>query len=63
MGGHGFGPHNEKDSRDCLEFAYESGIRHFDTANIYSNGLSEKLLAKVFSKCRKHVFLSSKAGL
>ncbi|GBE82852.1 Putative aryl-alcohol dehydrogenase [Sparassis crispa] len=35
-----------------IKFAYENGIQTFDTANVYSNGLSEQILGKAIKKLR-----------
>ncbi|KAL6308610.1 Aldo/keto reductase [Sparassis latifolia] len=35
-----------------IKFAYENGIQTFDTANVYSNGLSEEILGKAIKKLR-----------
>ena len=43
MGGQGFGPTDLGESRAVLETAFENGITHFDTANIYAKGQSETL--------------------
>jgi len=63
MGGEGFGPHDLSESVKTLEKAYQSGFRHFDTAGFYANGRSEELLAKVFGRVRKRIFISTKGGL
>jgi len=36
----------EKEGLEHIKFAYENGINTFDTANIYSNGESERILGK-----------------
>lgn len=36
----------EEESRKIIRHALDSGINFFDTANIYSNGVSEKILGK-----------------
>jgi len=36
----------EKDGIEHIKFAYDHGIQTFDTANIYSNGVSEIILGK-----------------
>ncbi len=46
-------------SRAVLRLALRSGIRHFDTAPSYGNGLSEQLLASVMQS-REQVLLASK---
>ena len=37
---------NEEDSLPLLEHAFKSGINTWDTADTYSNGVSEKIIAK-----------------
>jgi aryl-alcohol dehydrogenase-like predicted oxidoreductase len=63
MGGEGFGPHDERDSRKVLNAAVENKIRHFDTAGFYAHGKSEKLLQKIIKTDRPEFFISSKGGL
>ncbi|KAI0033127.1 NADP-dependent oxidoreductase domain-containing protein [Vararia minispora EC-137] len=36
----------EKEGIEHIKFAYENGIQTFDTANVYSNGESERILGK-----------------
>ena len=43
-----------------LEFAYSKKINFFDTAEVYENGESEKILGNFIKDKRSHVFLSSK---
>lgn len=45
-----------------LNEAFELGIRHFDTAQFYSDGLANELLQKSFSSRRTDVFIASKVG-
>jgi len=40
----------EKDAIEHIKFAYEAGIQTFDTANVYSNGLSEIVLGNAIKK-------------
>jgi aryl-alcohol dehydrogenase-like predicted oxidoreductase len=51
--------------RDCvrlIEAAFELGVRHFDTANVYGQGDSERYLGEALERHRDRVCLSSKAG-
>lgn len=41
---------DEEKAFEMLNKAYENGIRTFDTANVYSNGISEKILGKWIKK-------------
>jgi len=45
-----------------LSRAFDAGITFFDTADIYSQGESEKLLGRAFRGRRDRVVLASKAG-
>ena len=44
---------DEEDSIQQIKFAYDAGVQTFDTANIYSNGLSEVVLGKAI---KQHCF-------
>ncbi|CAO3630866.1 unnamed protein product [Cunninghamella blakesleeana] len=41
---------NEEESLNIIGKAYEAGINFFDTANLYSNGESERVLGKAIKK-------------
>jgi len=43
--------------------AYENGINFFDTADVYGQGDSERLLGRVFRGDRDKILICSKAGL
>ncbi len=34
----------------CIQFAWDAGINNFDTANVYSNGESERILGVFLKK-------------
>ncbi len=44
------------------ELALDYGINSIDTANVYSNGKSEKIISNVIRKCRDKWFIASKIG-
>lgn len=52
----------EDEGRRILEAAYEAGIRHFDTADVYDHFNVELLVGKTFSSRRDELFLTSKGG-
>lgn len=54
----------EEDARltGAIEAAYESGIRHFDTAGGYGNGHSEEIYGAFLAGKRGEIFLASKAN-
>ncbi|KAI0297735.1 NADP-dependent oxidoreductase domain-containing protein [Russula brevipes] len=48
-----------------IKFAYENGIQTFDTANVYSNGLSETILGKAIKQLnlpREEIVVMTKVG-
>jgi aryl-alcohol dehydrogenase-like predicted oxidoreductase len=45
-----------------LRTAFDAGITFFDTADMYTQGESEKLLGAAFARNRSHVVIASKAG-
>src|SRR6478752_931211 len=47
---------------DLLEFAFDSGITFFDTADMYSQGESESLIGKALRGKRDRIVIASKAG-
>ncbi|KAI9062620.1 aryl-alcohol dehydrogenase [Trametes sanguinea] len=42
----------EDEAVEHIKFAYENGIQTFDTANVYSNGLSEVILGNAIKKLK-----------
>jgi aryl-alcohol dehydrogenase-like predicted oxidoreductase len=53
---------NPADFVSLLTAALDGGINFFDTADIYSQGESEKLIGRAFRRCRDRVVIASKAG-
>lgn len=45
-----------------LRQAFDLGVRHFDTAQFYSDGLANRLLAEAFADVRDQIVLATKAG-
>ncbi|MCP4200530.1 MAG: aldo/keto reductase [bacterium] len=59
----GWSGHDEKQARDALIEAFESGIDHFDTADVYGDGQSERIIGSLWERIpRDRVFLASKVG-
>ena len=50
-------------SRRLLEGVFERGIRHFDTAPVYGQGYSERLLGEFLRGKREQVSVATKFGL
>src|SRR3569832_2654427 len=56
----------EADILEALTAALENGVTHFDTAEGYGDGYSERLLGRFMaadSNQRERIFLASKANL
>jgi aryl-alcohol dehydrogenase-like predicted oxidoreductase len=60
----GWSGSNDQDSLAGLYKAYELGINHWDTADVYGKGHSERLIGKVFNESvkRDEIILATKAG-
>jgi diketogulonate reductase-like aldo/keto reductase len=52
-----------RDAQNILAKAYDEGITHFDTAPVYGNGFSEKILGNFIKKKRSSVTITTKCGL
>lgn len=46
-----------------LRLAYDSGVRHFDTAPMYGHGTSEEVLAAAFRGQRHNISIATKVGI
>ena len=64
FGGRGYwkniGELEQKDANELVNLALDGGINFFDTADIYSEGLSEEMLGKALEKNRKDIILATK---
>ena len=52
-----------KQSIELLRFAFEKGVNFFDTADIYGEGIGEKILGNAFKGIRKKIYITTKAGV
>lgn len=52
----------EKDAKQVIEVSLEKGINWIDTAELYGNGVSEKLIGKVLGKRRKAIIIATKVS-
>ncbi|AEW02998.1 hypothetical protein A4D02_03115 [Niastella koreensis] len=53
----------ESEALQILSAAFEEGITHFDTAPVYGQGYSEKILGKFIKQRRSQVTITTKVGL
>ncbi len=57
-----WGPVKESESMAALERAVEMGVNFFDTADVYGDGRSERLLAKLRKQTSETIHIATKAG-
>jgi aryl-alcohol dehydrogenase-like predicted oxidoreductase len=60
--GASWGSVTEKDSIQLLNAAIDNGINFFDTADVYGDGRSERLIAQVLRDRKEKVYVATKAG-
>ena len=54
------GQTNEADSLSIMDYAYANGINFWDTANVYNQGESERIVGKSLKGRRDRIFLATK---
>lgn len=52
----------EKDAIEALNIAIDNGVNFIDTADVYGDGRSEKIIAKVLKERSEDVYVATKAG-
>ncbi|MCE1251913.1 MAG: aldo/keto reductase [Anaerolineae bacterium] len=57
-----WGQVDDSDSLAALHRALELGVNFFDTADVYGDGRSERLLARLRRESKKEFFVATKAG-
>ena len=57
-----WGPVEEEESLAALRSALDMGVNFFDTADVYGDGLSEKLIAKLRRETSQPIHIATKAG-
>ncbi len=60
--GGSWGNVEDKDSLAALHAALDGGVNFFDTADVYGDGRSERLLAKLRKERKEKFYIASKAG-
>jgi len=59
----GWSGHDDEDARAAMRAAFEAGITHWDTADVYGDGRSEALIGGMWAEVpRDAIFLASKVG-
>ncbi|HOW91011.1 MAG TPA: aldo/keto reductase [Anaerolineaceae bacterium] len=57
-----WGPVQEEESLAALRRALDLGVNFFDTADVYGDGLSERLIAKLRRQTNQPIHVATKAG-
>src|SRR5213078_367207 len=57
-----WGDVDDRESRAALNKALDLGVNFFDTADVYGDGRSERLLADLRSQRKEKFFIATKAG-
>jgi aryl-alcohol dehydrogenase-like predicted oxidoreductase len=57
-----YGEVRDADANDTLRRALDLGINHFDTADVYANGSSERLLSQLLKSHRHEIVIATKGG-
>jgi aryl-alcohol dehydrogenase-like predicted oxidoreductase len=60
--GGSWGDVNDKDSLGALNAALDGGVNFFDTADVYGDGRSERLLARLRKERKEKFYVATKAG-
>src|SRR6187399_2316990 len=60
--GGAWGTVSDEDSRRALAAAVDQGINFFDTADVYGDGRSERLVGELVRQTGGQVYVASKAG-
>jgi len=60
--GGSWGKVSEKDAVAALNKAVDLGVNFFDTADVYGDGRSEKLIAQILKSRKEEIFVATKAG-
>ncbi len=59
----GWSGHDDRAAKDALVAAYRNGITHWDTADAYGDGHSEKLIGEIWDEVpREKIFVATKFG-
>lgn len=62
VGGRWGDPFNEQNAERIISQAIEAGVNFIDTADVYSDGLSEAAVGRVIKRFNKEIFVATKCG-
>ena len=60
--GGSWGSVDDKDSLAALDRAVDLGVNFIDTADVYGDGRSERLVGELRRRRREHIYVATKAG-
>jgi aryl-alcohol dehydrogenase-like predicted oxidoreductase len=60
--GSGWGKVDDKESLAALHKAADSGVNFFDTADVYGDGRSERLIGRLLKDRKETIYVATKAG-
>jgi aryl-alcohol dehydrogenase-like predicted oxidoreductase len=60
--GGAWGTVHDEDSLDALRAALDAGVNFVDTADVYGDGRSERLIARILKERRDRIYVATKAG-
>jgi aryl-alcohol dehydrogenase-like predicted oxidoreductase len=60
--GGAWGPVKDTDSLDALRAALDEGLNFIDTADVYGDGRSERLIAQILKERQDRIYVATKAG-
>lgn len=63
IGGDAWGPVEDRQSLDAIHRALDRGVTFIDTADVYGDGRSERLVGQAIAGSRDRVVVSTKGGL
>ena len=54
---------SDKNAQEILKTAFDKGVNFFDTADVYGDGRSEKLIGKFIKSISERVYVTTKVGM
>lgn len=58
----GWIPVDPKEAAEAVAYAVDNGVNHFDNADVYGNGIAERMLADALGDKNNEVIIASKVG-